>query len=65
MARLMVGRTVIVIAHRLSTVVALDRILVFADGRVVEDGPHDALLRRPDGLYRRLFDHQALGLAAE
>ncbi len=65
MARLMVGRTVIVIAHRLSTVVALDRILVFAHGRLVEDGPHDALLRRPDGLYRRLFDRQALGLAAE
>ena len=63
--RLMLGRTVIVIAHRLSTVVSLDRILVFAGGTLVEDGPHDALLRRPDGLYRRLFDRQALGLAAE
>ena len=65
MQRLMVGRTVIVIAHRLSTVVSLDRILVFAHGRLVEDGPHEALLRRSDGLYRRLFDRQALGLAAE
>ena len=65
MQRLMLGRTVIVIAHRLSTVVALDRILVFAHGRLVEDGPHAALLTHSDGLYRRLFDRQALGLAAE
>ena len=63
MQRLMVGRTVIVIAHRLSTVVSLDRILVFSHGAVVEDGAHGALLGRPDGLYRRLYDRQALGLA--
>jgi ATP-binding cassette subfamily B protein len=56
---------VIVIAHRLSTVISLDRILVFSHGRLVEDGSHAALLARPDGLYRRLFDRQALGLAAE
>jgi ATP-binding cassette, subfamily B, bacterial len=65
MQRLMLGRTVIVIAHRLSTVVSLDRILVFSHGRLVEDGAHAALLSHPDGLYRRLFDRQALGLAAE
>ena len=65
MQRLMRGRTVIVIAHRLSTVIALDRILVFSRGRVVEDGTHSGLLTRTDGLYRRLFDRQALGLAAE
>ena len=65
MERLMVGRTVIVIAHRLSTVVSLDRILVFAHGQLVEDGSHGALLTRPGGLYRRLFERQALGLAAE
>ncbi len=64
-ARLMAGRTVLVIAHRLSTVRALDRILVFRSGRIIEDGPHHALLGREDGLYRRLFEHQALGLAAE
>ncbi len=62
-SRLMKGRTVLVVAHRLSTVRALDRILVFQHGRVVEDGPHAALLRDGDGIYRRLFDHQALGLA--
>ncbi len=65
MQRLMLGRTVIVIAHRLSTVIALDRILVFSHGSLVEDGRHAALLTQPDGLYRRLFERQALGLAAE
>jgi ATP-binding cassette subfamily B protein len=58
MERLMVGRTAIVIAHRLSTVRALDRILVFAAGRIVEDGSHDGLLAVDDGHYRRLFERQ-------
>ncbi|PTD16875.1 ABC transporter ATP-binding protein [Sphingomonas fennica] len=59
MARLMAGRTAIVIAHRLSTVRSLDRILVFEGGRIVEDGDHETLLSRPDGRYRRLFDRQS------
>jgi len=59
MERLMRGRTAIVIAHRLSTVRALDRILVFDRGRVVEDGPHAALMRRPNGAYRALFERQS------
>ena len=57
--RLMKGRTAIIIAHRLSTVRALDRILVFDRGQIVEDGNHEALLANPGGLYRRLFDRQA------
>ncbi len=57
--RLMKGRTALIIAHRLSTVRALDRILVFDRGRIAEDGTHDALLARETGLYRRLFDRQA------
>jgi ATP-binding cassette subfamily B protein len=65
MARLMAGRTSIVIAHRLSTVRAMDRILVFDHGRVVEDGNHEALLRRPHGHYRQLFERQSGGLVAE
>ena len=60
MERLMRGRTAIVIAHRLSTVRALDRILVFERGRIVEDGPHNALMRRPDGAYRALFERQSV-----
>jgi ATP-binding cassette subfamily B protein len=63
MERLMVGRTAIVIAHRLSTVRSLHRILVFANGRIVEDGTHDALLGAEGGHYRRLFERQA-GTAA-
>lgn len=63
MARLMAGRTAIVIAHRLSTVRALDRILVFDRGRIVEEGGHRDLLRIEGGIYRGLFDHQASGLA--
>jgi ATP-binding cassette subfamily B protein len=62
MERLMVGRTTIVIAHRLSTVRSLDRLLVFDKGRVVEEGTHDELVQRDGGIYRRLFERQALEL---
>jgi ATP-binding cassette subfamily B protein len=62
MERLMTGRTVIVVAHRLSTVRSLDRILVFERGQVVEDGSHNALLGLTGGIYRRLFERQAMGL---
>ncbi|WP_454886548.1 ABC transporter ATP-binding protein [Sphingomonas oryzagri] len=59
MARLMVGRTTVIIAHRLSTVRALDRILVFDGGRIVEDGDHGQLLGIEHGRYRRLFERQS------
>ena len=61
MERLMTGRTVIVVAHRLSTVRALDRLLVFERGRVAEDGPHERLLTLEGGIYRRLYERQAMG----
>src|SRR6266404_2000587 len=64
MDRLMSGRTSIVIAHRLSTVRAMNRILVFEHGRVVEEGSHEALLCRPHGHYRRLFERQSDGIVA-
>ncbi|MFD2236249.1 ABC transporter ATP-binding protein [Aureimonas populi] len=64
MERLMAGRTALVIAHRLSTVRDLDRILVFDRGRIVEDGSHAALIRR-DGLYRRLSERQDGAFAAQ
>ncbi len=62
MERLMVGRTTLVIAHRLSTVRSLDRLLVFDKGRVIEEGDHAQLIRRQGGIYRRLFERQALEL---
>ncbi len=58
----MVGRTTIVIAHRLSTVRALDRLLVFEKGRIVEEGTHEQLVQKDSGIYRRLFERQALEL---
>lgn len=63
MERLMQGRTTIVIAHRLSTVRAMDRILVFDRGNVVEEGNHQALLTRDNGTYRALFERQVSELA--
>ncbi|MGH8843170.1 MAG: ATP-binding cassette domain-containing protein, partial [Advenella sp.] len=62
MERLMVGRTTLVIAHRLSTVRTLDRLLVLEKGKVIEEGRHEALIRLEGGLYRRLFERQALEL---
>jgi ATP-binding cassette, subfamily B, bacterial len=63
MQRLMLGRTAIVIAHRLSTVRKLDRILVFDEGRIVEEGDHLSLIRGEGGIYRKLFERQAMALA--
>jgi len=51
------GRTSIVVAHRLSTVAALDRIVVLEDGAIVEDGTH-AELSRAGGTYESLWDRQ-------
>jgi ATP-binding cassette subfamily B protein len=61
MERLMKGRTSIVIAHRLSTVRSLHRILVFDRGNIVEQGTHAALAHRDGGIYRSLFERQVLG----
>ena len=58
------GRTSIVIAHRLSTVVLADQILVIENGRVVESGRHDELVAK-GGLYFDLYQRQSLGFAEE
>lgn len=55
----MSGRTVVVIAHRLSTVVRADKIIVMQAGQVVEEGTHAALATRENGLYARLNNLQA------
>ena len=62
--KVMDGRTTLVIAHRLSTVVGADRILVFDHGRLVEEGTHQTLLRK-GGVYAHLAELQFAPDAAE
>ena len=57
---MMEGKTVIAIAHRLSTIAHMDRIVVLDDGKIVEDGPHDALLAE-GGLYSKVWNRQSGG----
>ena len=57
---LMQNKTTLIIAHRLSTLLHMDRILVFDQGTIVEDGSHDELLAR-DGLYKKLWEAQIGG----
>ena len=64
LVNLMQGRTVVVVAHRLSTIAYLDRILVFDQGRIVEDGGHETLLAM-NGHYARLWNMQAGGFLPE
>lgn len=56
---LMAGRTSVVIAHRLSTVANLDRIVVLENGKIVEQGKHQELLNKPDGVYHHLWARQS------
>jgi ATP-binding cassette subfamily B protein len=60
---LMRGRTVIVIAHRLSTVRSFDRIIMLHEGRILEDGPPDYLMRR-NGPYGRIIRREMIRLAS-
>jgi ATP-binding cassette subfamily B protein len=58
---LMKGKTTLVIAHRLSTLSGMDRILVFDQGRIIEEGSHDQLIRKKGGHYAMLWAMQAGG----
>ncbi len=65
MAHICKGRTVFIIAHRLSAVRHAHRIVVMDKGRIVEGGTHDALLAKPQGIYARLWAMQAGGQASD
>ena len=54
LSRLLAGKTVLVIAHRMRTVEAADKIVVLADGKVVEEGSPAELMMREDGIFRRM-----------
>jgi ATP-binding cassette subfamily B protein len=62
--RLMQGRTAIAIAHRLSTVQHMDRIIVMDDGQIVEQGTHAELIKK-QGIYAKLWAHQSGGFIEE
>ncbi|HSX24229.1 MAG TPA: ABC transporter ATP-binding protein [Candidatus Saccharimonadales bacterium] len=62
--RLMEGRTAIVVAHRLSTIQKMDRIVVLEDGKIVEEGTHKELVRQ-NGTYASLWAHQSGGFMEE
>ena len=58
---LMKDKTVIAIAHRLSTLKKMDRIVIIKDGKIVEDGVPEDLLKIPNGIFRNMWDHQVKG----
>lgn len=59
------GRTSIMIAHRLSTILDADRILVFESGNIIEEGSHEQLIKKANGVYANLFKLQSGGFISE
>lgn len=59
--KLMDNRTALVVAHRLSTIQKMDRIIVMKEGRIIEEGSHKELIRNKNGVYSKLWEHQSGG----
>ncbi len=64
LSRLFEGRTVIAIAHRLSTLRAMNRIVVLDNGRIVESGAPQELLKKEGGMFRKMWEHQKDGFVS-
>src|SRR5579859_2699320 len=62
---LMKGRTVIAIAHRLSTLKEMDRIIIIDNGKIVEDGAPQTLLAKKNGIFKHMWDHQVKGFIVD
>jgi ATP-binding cassette subfamily B protein len=62
--KLMENKTVIVIAHRLSTIMQMDRIIVLENGKIIEQGKHEELLKAKQGTYQKLWNIQAGGFSS-
>ena len=65
LSKLFVGRTVIAVAHRFSTIRNMDRIVVVKSGAIVEEGSHELLLKIENGLYRKLWNFQSPDLLSD
>jgi len=63
--QLMKNKTVIAIAHRLSTLKKMDRIILIDQGKIAEDGTPEELLKKPNGLFKKIWDHQVKGFIVE
>jgi ATP-binding cassette, subfamily B, bacterial len=62
---LMKGKTVIAVAHRLSTLKKMDRIVVIQDGKIVEDGLPEDLMKKQNGMFKKMWDHQVKGFIVD
>jgi ATP-binding cassette subfamily B protein len=63
--KLMKGKTVIAIAHRLSTLKKMNRIVIIENGKIVEDGLPEDLLKKANGIFKNMWDHQVKGFLVD